>query len=126
MAENFNLEAKLQEQEANDGKVQNEAVAKAKENMKQRKLEEEARQVERRLSDAERVETEALKSLRLQRAKEAAQKDYLTAISAAKATFETDGDWKKYDKAVDDAGEKRDKAISDAKRKIYGDDCWRY
>ena len=31
-----------------------------------------------------------------------------------------------YDKAVEEAEEKRDKAVSDAKRAIYGEDYWRY
>ena len=81
----FNLEAKLQEQEASQGKVASDAVTKAKENIAQKKLEQEAREVERRLSQAEDTETEALKSLRFARKKEEAQKVYLTTISKAKA-----------------------------------------
>lgn len=126
MANDFNLEAKLQEQEANQGKVASDAVTKAKENIAQRKLEQEAREVERRLSQAENTETEALKSLRLARKKEEAQKKYLTAISAAKTAFEASGDYQTYDKAVETAEDERDKAISDAKRTIYGNDAWRY
>lgn len=126
MANDFNLEAKLQEQEANQGKVTNDAVTKAKENIAQRKLEQQAREVERRLSQAENTETEALKSLRLARKKEEAQKKYLTAISAAKTAFEASGDYQTYDKAVETAEDERNKAISDAKRNIYGNDAWRY
>lgn len=126
MANDFNLEAKLQEQEANQGKVATNAVEKAKENIAQRKLEQEAREVERRLSQAENTETEALKSLRFARKKEEAQKAYLTAISNAKTAFEASGDYQTYDKAVDAAEEARDKAIGDAKRNIYGNDAWRY
>lgn len=122
----FNLEAKMQEQESNAGKVQNEAVSKAKENMAQRKLEQEARKVEDRLVQAERTENDALKQLRFARKKEDAQKAYLTAISNAKAEFESTGDYRKYDKAVEDAEIARDKAINDGKRAIYGDDYWRY
>lgn len=122
----FNLEAKLQEQEASQGKVASDAVTKAKENIAQKKLEQEAREVERRLSQAEDTETEALKSLRFARKKEEAQKVYLTTISKAKADFEASGDYRAYDKAVDSAEETRDKAISEAKRSIYGNDAWRY
>lgn len=122
----FNLEAKLQEQEASQGKVASDAVTKAKENIAQKKLEQEAREVERRLSQAEDTETEALKSLRFARKKEEAQKVYLTTISKAKADFESSGDYRAYDKAVDSAEETRDKAISEAKRSIYGNDAWRY
>lgn len=122
----FNLEAAMQNQENNAGKVQNEAVAKAKENMAQRKLEEEARKVENRLAQAERTENDALKQLRFARKKEDAQKTYLAAISKAKAEFESSGDYRTYDKAVETAEEARDKAITDGKRAIYGDDYWRY
>lgn len=124
--ENFNLEAAMQNQEANAGKVQNEAVAKAKENIANRKLEEETRKVENRLAQAERTETDALKQLRLARKKEDAQKVYLAAISKAKAEFESSGDYRAYDKAVETAEETRDKAVSEAKRAIYGEDAWRY
>ena len=58
--------------------------------------------------------------------KEEAQKAFLTAVSTAKTNFESDGDYRKYDKAVEEAEEKRDKAVSDAKRAIYGEDYWRY
>jgi hypothetical protein len=122
----FDLDSKIAEQESNDGKVQVSAVEKAKENLAQRKLEQEAREVERRLSSAEDTETRALKALRLARKKEDAQKKYLTAVSEAKAEFETTGDYNKYDKTVDDAETARDKAIDDAKRAIYGNDAWRY
>lgn len=122
----FNVEAAMQNQENNEGKVQNEAVAKAKENIANRKLEEETRKVENRLAQAERTETDALKQLRLARKKEDAQKTYLTAVSKAKAEFESSGDYRAYDKAVETAEETRDKAVSEAKRAIYGEDAWRY
>lgn len=122
----FNVEAAMQNQENNEGKVQNEAVAKAKENIANRKLEEETRKVESRLAQAERTETDALKQLRLARKKEDAQKVYLAAVSKAKAEFESSGDYRAYDKAVETAEETRDKAVSEAKRAIYGEDAWRY
>lgn len=122
----FNLEEKLANQEANENKVQADAVAKAKENMAQKKLEEEARKVERRLVDAEQEETKALKALRYDRKKADIQKTYLETISKAKEEFETSGDYAKYDKAVEEADNARIKALTEAKKAIYGDDYWRY
>lgn len=122
----FNLENAIAEQEKNAGKVAATAVEKAKENIAAKKLEEDARQVERRLVDAEKEETKALKELRMQRKREAAQKDYLAAVSSAKSEFETSGDYNAYDKAVEDAREKRDAAINKAAREVYGDEYWRY
>lgn len=126
MAADFNLDAKMQEQENNQGKVNTSAVDKAKENIAAKKLEQETREVERRLSNAESTEDRALKELRMARKKEEAQKAFLTAVSTAKTKFESDGDYRAYDKAVEEAEEKRDKAVSDAKRAIYGEDYWRY
>ena len=122
----FNLEEKLANQEANENKVQADAVAKAKENMAQKKLEEEARKVEYRLVDAEQEETKALKALRYDRKKADIQKTYLETISKAKEEFETSGDYAKYDKAVVEADNTRNKTLTEAKKAIYGDDYWRY
>lgn len=122
----FNLDAKMQEQENNQGKVNTSAVDKAKENIAAKKLEQETREVERRLSNAESTEDRALKELRMARKKEEAQKAFLTTVSTAKTKFESDGDYRAYDKAVEEAEEKRDKAVSDAKRAIYGEDYWKY
>ena len=58
----FNLDAKMQEQENNQGKVNTSAVDKAKENIAAKKLEQETREVERRLSNAESTEDRALKA----------------------------------------------------------------
>lgn len=126
MANDFNLDAKMQEQENNQGKVNTSAVDKAKENIAAKKLEQETREVERRLSNAESTENNALKELRMARKKEEAQKAFLTAVSKAKTEFESNGDYRAYDKAVEEAEEKRDKAVSEAKRAIYGEDYWRY
>lgn len=126
MTADFNLDAKMQEQENNQGKVNTSAVDKAKENIAAKKLEQETREVECRLSNAESTEDRALKELRMARKKEEAQKAFLTAVSTAKTKFESDGDYRAYDKAVEEAEEKRDKAVSDAKRAIYGEDYWRY
>lgn len=122
----YNVENAMSEQEQNAGRVAATAVEKAKENMASKKLEQEAREVERRLSQAEETETRALKELRMARKKEDAQKTYLTEINKAKTDFESTGDYRAYDKAVEEAVEKRDKAIEKGKREVYGDDYWRY
>lgn len=122
----FNLETAIANQEANENKVQNEAVVKAKEEMARKKLEAEARKVESRLSEAEREETAALKTLRYDRKKADIQKKYLETISKAKTEFETTGDCAAYDKAVSEADQTRSKELTEAKKSIYGDDYWRY
>lgn len=122
----YNVENAMSEQEQNEGRVAATAVEKAKENMASKKLEQEAKEVERRLSQAEETETRALKELRMARKKEDAQKTYLTEINKAKADFESTGDYRAYDKAVEEAVEKRDKAIEKGKREVYGDDYWRH
>lgn len=122
----YNVENAMSEQEQNAGRVAATAVEKAKENMASKKLEQEAKEVERRLSKAEETETRALKELRMARKKEDAQKTYLTEINKAKTDFESTGDYRAYDKAVEEAVEKRDKAIEKGKREVYGDDYWRY
>ena len=122
----YNVEEAVKNQEQSAQYTGKEAMEKAKANIAERKLAEETQRVERRLNSAERTEDEALKALRLARAKEAAQKEYLNAVSAAKTAFEASGDCDAYDEATNKAAEARDKAISDAKRKIYGDDAWRH
>ena len=123
---NYNVENAMKDQEQNQNKVAKDAVQMAKENIAKRKLEEESRKVESRLQEASRQEDRALKELRVNRKKEAAAKKYLEDINAAKTTFESSGDWRKYDADVEKAAEERDKAIENAKREIYGDDYWRY
>lgn len=126
MMPEFNLETAIANQEANENKVQNEAVVKAKEEMARKKLEAEARKVESRLSEAEREETAALKTLRYDRKKADIQKKYLETISKAKTEFEATGDCSVYDKAVSDADQTRSKELTEAKKSIYGDDYWRF
>lgn len=120
------IEEKIAQQEANAGKVAVDAVNKAKENIAARKLENEAREVEKRLNSAQTTEDKALKELRLARKKEAAQKVYLETVSKAREEFEASGNWKVYDEAVEKAEDARDDAIAKAKRDIYGDDYWRF
>ena len=123
---NYNVENAMKDQEQNQNKVAKDAVQMAKENIAKRKLEEESRKVESRLQEASRQEDRALKELRGNRKKEAAAKKYLEDMNTAKTTFESTGDWRKYDADVEKAAEERDKAIENAKREIYGDDYWRY
>lgn len=122
----YNVEEAVKNQEQSAQYAGKEAVEKAKNNIAERKLAEETAKVERRLNSAERTENEALKSLRMARAKEAAQKTYLEAVSSAKTAFEASGDCDAYDKAIDEAASARDKSINESKRKIYGEDAWRY
>lgn len=122
----YNVEESIKNQEQSTQYTGKEAMEKAKANIAERKLAEETRRVESRLTTAERTESDALKALRMARAKEAAQKQYLNDISTAKTAFEASGDCDAYDEAVDKASEARDKSINEAKRKIYGEDAWRY
>ena len=122
----FNLEAAIANQEATENKVTNEAVAKAKESMAKKKLDEDARKVETRLSESERRETMELKKLRYDRKKADIQKKFLEAISKARTEFETTGDCAVYDKTVEEADETRSKELTAAKKSIYGDDYWKY
>lgn len=122
----FNLETAIANQEANENKVTNEAVAKAKESMAKKKLEDDARKVETRLSESERRETIELKKLRYDRKKADIQKKFLESISKARTEFETTGDCAVYDKTVEEADETRSKELTAAKKSIYGDDYWKY
>lgn len=122
----YNLEQEMANQEANEGKVNVNAVAKAKENIANRVAEEEARKVERRLVDSEKITNSGLKELRMSRSTADAQKKYLTEITEAKEAFESSGDYDTYDATVNKSREARDNAINEAKRKIYGDEYWRY
>ena len=123
---NYNVEEAVKNQEQSAQYTGKEAMEKAKANIAERKLAEETRRVESRLNTAELTESDALKSLRMARAKEAAQKTYLEAVSSAKSSFEASGDCDAYDNAVSEAANARDKAIDNAKRKIYGNDAWRH
>lgn len=117
----FDLEKAVKENEQSSN-VQANAIERAKKNLEERKLAEEARKVEYRLQKAEDDADAALKDLRFNRKKEAAAKDYLTAVTTAKDKFEKDGDCDAYDKAVDTAETKRDDTIREARRTIFGRD----
>ena len=95
----FNLDAKMQEQENNQGKVNTSAVDKAKENIAAKKLEQETREVERRLSNAESTEDRALKELRMARKKEEAQKA-LKNMSASEKGMKSVSVQKEIDKII--------------------------
>lgn len=123
---NFDVEeaVKNQEQEQNYGSK--EAMAKAQENIAERKMKEEVAEIERRLNRSKSNTEDAVKALRMARKKEAAQKSYLEALNKADTDFAASGDYKAYDEATEKARQDRDKAIDAGKREIYGDDAWRY
>lgn len=124
--EKYNVEAAVEKQETSQNYGSQEAMAKAKENIAERKLRQETEEIERRLRNAESKEEDALKALRMARVREAANKQYLTDFNKAKTAFETSGDYNAYDEAVREAERNRDKAVTEGKQKIYGDDAWRY
>lgn len=126
LRDEFDVEAAVTKQQSAQKSGSKEAIEAAKNNIAERKLKEETAKVESRLRNSENKEEDALKGLRFARAKEAAQKEYLKAISSAKTAFEESGDYVAYDEAVEKAEDNRSKAIEKSKRDIYGDDAWRY
>lgn len=112
-------------QEAGDGKVEAAAVTRAKEKMAQEKLENDAYEVQRRLENAERKEASAIKEGRYASKKKNILKTYSEKLKAAKAAFEASGDYKTYDKTINELENEKSKAIESAKEEVYGDDAWR-
>lgn len=124
MAENknFDFEAAEKAQEENANKVQADAVTQAKENMAKRKAEEEARQAERCLTDAEDKTNAAVKDARFASKKRNILKKYTEDLNAAKEEFEKTGDTKKWKEVSKKLAEEKDTAITNAKKDVYGDD----
>lgn len=124
MAENknFDFEAAEKAQEENANKVQADAVTQAKENMAKRKAEEEARQAERCLTDAEDKTNAAVKDARFASKKRNILKKYTEDLNAAKEEFEKTGDTKKWKEVSKKLAEEKDTAIINAKKDVYGDD----
>lgn len=123
---NYDFEQEIKNQEENAGKVQNEAVVKAKEQMQQKKLQRDADEVQRRLEKSERQQEEAVKAARFASKKKNILKKYSEELNAAKTEFEQTGDYRAYDKKMDEIMDTKDKAIEKAKTEVYGDDAWRY
>lgn len=115
----------MEEQEKNAGKVASEAVVKAKEKMAEQKLEEDARQVQRRLQQSDRDIDEAAKQGRYASKKKNILKNYSEKLQEARAKFEESGDWKAYDEAMNKLESEKREAINKAKNDIFGDEAWR-
>ena len=120
------FEEDMAAQEANDGKVDAKAVALAKEKMAQEDLERDAREVARRLRDAEQKEIDAVREGRYTSKKKNILKQYSEELRAAKAAFEASGDYKAYDKTMRELNDKKYEAIEKAKEEVYGNEAWRY
>lgn len=120
------FEEDMAAQEANDGKVDAKAVALAKEKMAQEDLERDAREVARRLRDAEQKEIDAVREGRYTSKKKNILKQYSEELKAAKAAFEASGDYKAYDKTIRELNDKKYEAIEKAKEEVYGNEAWRY
>lgn len=123
---NFNVEEAVKQQEKEQSYGSQEAMAKAQENIAERKMKEEVVEIERRLNRSKSNTEDAVKALRMARKKEQAQKNYLEALNKADEDFAATGNYKAYDEATEKAREDRDNAISKSKREIYGEDAWRY
>lgn len=124
MAENknFDFEAAEKAQEENANKVQANAVTQAKENMAKRKADEEARQAERCLTDAENKTNTAVKEARFASKKRNILKKYTEDLQTAKEEFEKTGDTKKWKEVSTKLAEEKDTAITNAKKDVYGDE----
>lgn len=120
------FEEEMANQEANEGKVDAKAVALAKEKMAQEDLEKDAREVARRLRDAEQKEMDAIREGRYTSKKKNILKQYSEDLRTAKAAFEASGDYKTYDKTIRELNNKKYEAIEKAKEEVYGDEAWRY
>lgn len=124
MAE-FNFDAAVANQE-NGNKVQNSAIAQAKENIAKRKAEQEAAEAERCLNSAERLTNDAVKDATFASKKKNILKKYTEDIQAAKASFEATGDTQEWRKKSEELTDKKDDELNKAKRAVYGDDYrWR-
>lgn len=123
MAKDF--DQMMEEQEKNTGKVTSEAVVKAKEKMAEQKLEEDARQVQRRLQQSDRDIDEATKQGRYASKKKNILKNYSEKLQEARAKFEESGNWKAYDEAMSKLDAEKREAIDKAKHDIFGDESWR-
>lgn len=104
--------------------VTNAAVTRAKQKMEEEQLEHEARRVQNRLEQAERDTKRAEREGRYASKKKNILKTYSEGLQEAKAKFETSGDWKAYDEAVEKLQKEKNEAIQKAKTAVYGDDAW--
>lgn len=120
---NYDFDAAINNEEST--KVTNAAVARAKQKMEEEQLERDARQVQRRLEQAESDTKEAERAGRYASKKKNILKTYSEGLQAAKEKFEEDGDYKAYDEAFDKLKKEKNEAIQKAKTAVYGNDAWR-
>lgn len=120
----YNFEEAIAKEEIT--KVEAEAVTRAKQKMKEEQLERDAREVQSRLRRAENTVRDAEREGRYASKRKNILKKYSEAIAAAKAEFESTGDWKKYDKTVEELENEKNKATREAKEIVYGDEAWRF
>jgi hypothetical protein len=105
-------------------KVQAAAVTRAKQKMEEEQLERDARQVQNRLEQAERDTKDAERAGRYASKKKNILKTYSEGLQTAKEKFESDGDWKAYDDAVEKLKNEKNESIQKAKEAVYGRDAW--
>ena len=118
----YNYEEAIASEETT--KVQAAAVTRAKQKMEEEQLERDAREVQRRLQNAEANVRDAERAGRYASKKKNILKKYSEALVEAKNEFETSGDWKAYDKKVSNLRAEKEKSIREAKEAVYGDDAW--
>lgn len=105
-------------------KVQSAAVTRAKQKIEEEQLERDAREVQRRLTRADEDVRNAERAGRYASKKKNILKKFSEALVEAKNQFEIDGDWKAYDKKINDLKSEKEKSIREAKEAVYGDDAW--
>lgn len=121
----YDFESGMSTQETNDGRVNNEAVVRAKENLAKKQLEQDAYEVERRLKSSSIEQKNAEQAGRYASKKKNILKTFSEGIATATERFEASGDWKEYDKKLDELKNNKEKNITEAKKEIYGEDHWR-
>ena len=113
-------------QEQNQGKVTNEAVAKAQANIEQRKLEREAAEVERCLERAERTTSDAAKEGRMASKRRNILKKYSEGIAEALEILKTDANVAAYNDKIAALDKEKYDSIDKATKEIWGNESWRH
>ena len=113
-------------QEQNQGKVTNEAVAKAQANIEQRKLEREAAEVERCLERAERNTSDAAKEGRMASKRRNILKKYSEGIAEALEILKTDANVAAYNDKIAALDKEKCDSIDKATQEIWGSESWRH
>lgn len=117
---NYNFEAGMKSQEEKDGKVEAASVTEAKKQMEQEKLEREAREVKRRITDCNNAVSNAEKYGRFASKHKNIMKEFSEELKKAQAAFESSGDYKAWDKKYSELCEKKEDSIEKAKEEIFG------